>query len=748
VAALTAYNVFFVFPSFTRLLTEVSEEDSVRIATHLKDRLVSEDIQLRRDALPDAFKKEAELLKKDFRLMKILVLSPSGETIYSSDPSDVGHMVDKKFFDEVVSKGGIYTEVRKDTRSVSGQTMSADVVETYIPIMREGRFFGACEVYMDITGAKTKSDRLLSRSFSTLFILVFALLAAVVAASYKANKSITARRKADETLRESEEKYRSLFEKESDAIILCDKETLQILDVNDSFVELYGYSKQEICGMKATDLSAEPENTMASIRKTAREGSDHVPIRWHKKRDGTLFPLEISLGLFTWKCREVICAIMRDITERKRADEKLNLFSQAIEEAMDGVQITDLEGYVLYSNKAVEEIYGFSPAEFLGKHVSELNADKEFAGKVILPSIKQSGRWNGELTVMHKNGRVFPIWLSASIVKDDKGKPVAMVGIIRDITERKRVRSALLESETRYRMLFESAREGILILDTEGEKAGKIVAANKAAAEMHGYSPDELLAMNIADLDTPEAAMEVPERIRRILRGEWLKVEITHHKKDGTIFPVEINAGSLELGGHKYVLAFDRDISERKTAEQEREKLIRQLQDALAKIKTLRGLIPMCAWCKKIRDDSGYWKKVETYIQEHSDASFTHGICPECLRKHDPFTYEQVFGNEKEAEGFKRERRQFERARLTKPLDCVLSVNGGESQKVFLNAFIENISDAGMCVRTDRPLEKGRKVTFSDGKENRTGIVKWQEQDDIDNKTYRVGIQFVRNSAD
>jgi len=75
------------------------------------------------------------------------------------------------------------------------------------------------------------------------------------------------------------------------------------------------------------------------------------------------------------------------------------------------------------------------------------------------------------------------------------------------------------------------------------------------------------------------------------------------------------------------------DVSERKFAEQEREKIILELQHALQNIKTLKGLLPICAWCRKIRDDDGYWKEVEHYITEHSDAYFTHGICPECLKR-------------------------------------------------------------------------------------------------------------------
>ncbi len=129
--------------------------------------------------------------------------------------------------------------------------------------------------------------------------------------------------------------------------------------------------------------------------------------------------------------------------------------------------------------------------------------------------------------------------------------------------------SKIEESEKRYRTLFENAEEAIFILEAEGEKAGRIVAANRAAAEMHGYTVDELLTLNIKDLDSPDAARNVPDNIKRILNGEQIKAEITHHKKDGTVFPVEISAGLLDLSGHKYILAFDRDITGRKLAEEQ-----------------------------------------------------------------------------------------------------------------------------------------------------------------------------------
>lgn len=120
------------------------------------------------------------------------------------------------------------------------------------------------------------------------------------------------------------------------------------------------------------------------------------------------------------------------------------------------------------------------------------------------------------------------------------------------------------ENERRYRLLFESAGDAIFILATEGEAAGRIVAANPAAVAMHGYAMEELLAMRIQDLDAPEAAKDMPERMARLMKGEHIKAEISHIKKDGTVFPVEISAALFEAGNRRYVLAIDRDVTERR----------------------------------------------------------------------------------------------------------------------------------------------------------------------------------------
>ncbi len=123
------------------------------------------------------------------------------------------------------------------------------------------------------------------------------------------------------------------------------------------------------------------------------------------------------------------------------------------------------------------------------------------------------------------------------------------------------------ESEKRYRALFERAGDAIFMFDADGENRLGIVSANQAAAAMYGHTVDELLTLKITDLDLPAEKAATAALFDRILKGEWVNAEMVHKRKDGTVFPVEVSAGLLELGDHKYILAFDRDVTVRKQAE-------------------------------------------------------------------------------------------------------------------------------------------------------------------------------------
>ena len=240
------------------------------------------------------------------------------------------------------------------------------------------------------------------------------------------------------------------------------------------------------------------------------------------------------------------------------------------------------------------------------------------------------------------------------------------------------------DAELRFRAIFEQAPYGIVIIDTNG----KLLEFNEAAHRDLGYSREEFAGLSIADIDPYQSPEEIQASMRKVLVQGEAEFEVRHRTKDGKIRDVNIITRVVNLYGsrvfqtiwhditerkqaevtlskyseHLEELVKERtaelaavntqlqkDISMRKLAEQERESLISELQDAMARIKTLSGLLPTCAWCRKIRDDDGYWKKVETYIEEHSDASFTHGICPECLQKNDPESYQDYIDSNTES---------------------------------------------------------------------------------------------------
>ncbi len=137
-----------------------------------------------------------------------------------------------------------------------------------------------------------------------------------------------------------------------------------------------------------------------------------------------------------------------------------------------------------------------------------------------------------------------------------------------EVAQRRRMEQVLKDSEDRYRTIFEKSGDAIFILSGQEGEAGRIVAANQAAADMHGFTIAELCAMRISQLDTPQSAAQASERISRILAGEWLKFEVDHVKKDGSVFTLEATAGTFESGGKRYVMAFDRDITARRRVEE------------------------------------------------------------------------------------------------------------------------------------------------------------------------------------
>ncbi|MCX8028053.1 MAG: cache domain-containing protein [Thermodesulfovibrionales bacterium] len=198
-----------------------------------------------------------------------------------------------------------------------------------------------------------------------------------------------------------------------------------------------------------------------------------------------------------------------------------------------------------------------------------------------------------------------------------------MAGAIKDREE------ALKKSRETLQAFFDAVNETMVLIDQNG----KVLLSNRTAAERLGKTVEEFVGTCIYDYFAPDMAKYRKEQYdKTISSGEPVSFQDASEGRyyEHHCFPVPDGNG---------VAIFIQDITERKLAEEEREKLIAELKSAIAEVKTLSGLLPICANCKKIRNDKGYWEQIEVYIRDHTDANFSHSICPQCAEKLYPEYY-------------------------------------------------------------------------------------------------------------
>jgi PAS domain S-box-containing protein len=221
------------------------------------------------------------------------------------------------------------------------------------------------------------------------------------------------------------------------------------------------------------------------------------------------------------------------------------------------------------------------------------------------------------------------------------GEVVAAIEMVEDVTELRQIQQAIEESENKFRDLSEKSLVGIYLIQDDVFKY-----VNPMMAEIFGYGVDELLGKKgPADVTLPEDWATVKENIRTRQAGEVKAIhyEFRGRKKDGEVLFLEAHGSRTIYNDRPAVIGTLLDITRQKKDMAERERLIGELKEAVATIKTLRGILPICSSCKKIRDDQGYWNQIEKYISEHSLAEFSHSLCPDCLKKIYPAFHDKIF---------------------------------------------------------------------------------------------------------
>ena len=322
--------------------------------------------------------------------------------------------------------------------------------------------------------------------------------------SYTTFTDITEQKNAEKALQESEERYHSIFENSKDAILLTSPINGKILAANPEACRMFGRSEEEICRIGRQGIIDYSDPRLEPALEKRRTTGEFTGELTFIRADGTKFPGDISTRIFYDKDgKEKTSMIIRDITERKRMAEALEEERKDIKLIIDSSPILvfykDLDGILLRVNKAFATALNMAEEDFLGKTVYDLYSKPIAQGMTVDDNeVFKSGRSKINIIEQYESASGLR-WVQTDKIPifDKDNKAIGLVGFAQDITERKRAEEALISSETRYRRLFESAKDGILILNAE---TGQIIDANPFLLNMLGFSFNELTGKELWEI--------------------------------------------------------------------------------------------------------------------------------------------------------------------------------------------------------------------------------------------------------
>lgn len=398
-------------------------------------------------------------------------------------------------------------------------------------------------------------------------------------------RDISERNQARDALRVSEEKYRIIFENQLYAVAIFDLDTHLLLDVNDAFVQLYGYSRDELLdGMTILDLSAEPDKSMAAMQQSAEQGSIFIPSCCQRKKGGTIVAVEVVGGSYVWNGRRVMFILAHDISDRKKAEDELRereaLYRFLVTSLNDGFFACDAQGIVTFANAAMAAMLGLAdPASLLGRHIFEhvIPADLQrvetyFSEAVTRRIVPRSL----EVVLAREDGEKFWVEIKPTVVTCDQGG-MSIQGLVIDITQRKKDAEALRKSEERMHLALQATRDAVWDWDLQ---AGTLYYSPRWFL-MVGYTPGELQA----DPDLwrrllhPDDLERADRAISEAIAGKtFFEIETRFRHKAGHDVPVLTRGYVLRDDSGKAIrlAGTNADLSEQKRIEEERRKWERQ----------------------------------------------------------------------------------------------------------------------------------------------------------------------------
>ncbi|MCK4250878.1 PAS domain S-box protein [candidate division WOR-3 bacterium] len=377
------------------------------------------------------------------------------------------------------------------------------------------------------------------------------------------------RKQAEEALRESEERFRTLVEKSVEAIFLVNF-NMEFVFWNPAAEKMMGLSTIPTKKFILSDVLT-PDSlkiAVANVAKAALTGTTRgKPYELTVRRiDGTLIDIEVFIGLIKYKGKTHMLGTARDITERKKAEKFLKESQEKIknilESSPDAISVTDLNGNITECNEQMLKMHGFSSKEeVIGKSAFMFIAEKDHKRAIdnLKKTLKCGSIKNIEYTLLTKDGKEFLGEVSASVIKDTSGKPVAFVAVSKDITERKQAYEKLHYQAD----LLENVSDAIISTDIDFN----IRSWNRAAETMYGWSAYEVMGKSMQKVTSLEFPYDKePDVFKKILKkGHW-KSEVIQKHREGTIINVLASFSLLkdDSGNPVGMVVVNRDITERK----------------------------------------------------------------------------------------------------------------------------------------------------------------------------------------
>ncbi|MGD9158397.1 MAG: PAS domain S-box protein [Desulfobacteraceae bacterium] len=408
-----------------------------------------------------------------------------------------------------------------------------------------------------------------------------------------------------------------ILKKAADGICVCHNISaepyVKFTHWNPRMTEITGYTLDEINKLGwYQSVYPDPELQQKAVERMSsmRKGDDIKAEEWNiLTKDNIKKTLSISTSVLKEENGEVhVLAVMQDITERKQNEEAMNKlqaqFAHALEIARLAPWEYDVSTDTFTFNDYFYKIFSASAAEVGGYELSPEEYANRFLYPDDIPLVREETQKAIETTdpnftrkiehrIIYSDGTIGHMSVKIFIEKDHTGKTVKTYGVNQDITDSKKMEEKLVEATAKYSTIFNQSVEGFYVHDLEGQ----IIDVNEMACQQTGYSREELLKLNVLEFHVDTAETQKMTKDEALLSwrerqpGEKLLILAAHKRKDGTVFPVQITSGAAYFGRTKLILAVVQDITERKQAEEEKNKLAIRLQQAqkMESIGTLAG---------------------------------------------------------------------------------------------------------------------------------------------------------------